>query len=99
MHILNTTFSLVLSQVGFALPLSTMMFVNFFEFVPNDLIEAAIIDGCTPYGIFFKIMIPLAKNTFVTVASIGVSILPPIIVYFLLNRHVTAGMTVGATKG
>ena len=146
MHILNTTFSLVLPQVGFALPLSIMMFVNFFEFVPNDLIEAATIDGCTPYGIFFKIMIPLAKNTFVTVASmysiliwndfifantfisknaaktvamglkdyvgafgnvdwgltfaaIGVSILPPMIVYFLLNRHVTAGMTVGATKG
>ena len=32
-------------------------------------------------------------------AAIGVSILPPMIVYFLLNRHVTAGMTVGATKG
>ncbi len=146
MKILNTTFSLVLPQVGFALPLSIMMFVNFFEFVPNDLIEAATIDGCTPYGIFFKIMMPLAKNTFVTISSmysiliwndfifantfisknsaktvamglkdyvgafgnvdwgltyaaIAISILPPMIVYFLLNKQVTAGMTVGATKG
>ncbi len=146
MKILNTTFSLVLPQVGFALPLSIMMFVNFFEFVPNDLIEAATIDGCTPYGIFFRIMMPLAKNTFVTISSmysiliwndfifantfisknsaktvamglkdyvgafgnvdwgltyaaIAVSILPPMIVYFLLNKQVTAGMTVGATKG
>ncbi len=146
MKILNTTFSLVLPQVGFALPLSIMMFVNFFEFVPNDLIEAATIDGCTPYGIFFRIMMPLAKNTFVTISSmysiliwndfifantfisknsaktvamglkdyvgafgnvdwgltyaaIAISILPPMIVYFLLNKQVTAGMTVGATKG
>lgn len=145
-HILNTTFALVLPQVGFALPLSIMMFVNFYAFVPNELLEAATIDGCSPYGIFMKIMIPMAKNTFVTIASmysiliwndfifantfisrnaaktvamglkdyvgafgnvdwgltfaaIAISILPPMIVYFLLNKQVTAGMTIGATKG
>lgn len=146
MHILNTTFSLVLPQVGFALPLSIMMFVNFYLFVPDDLIEAATIDGCTPYSIFTKILLPLSKNTFVTIASmysiliwndfifsntfiskntaktvamglkdyvgafgnvdwgltfaaISVSILPPLIVYFALNKQVTAGMTLGAVKG
>ena len=146
MDILNTTFSLVLPQVGFAIPLSVMLFVNFYQFVPNELIEAATIDGCSPYGIFFKIMMPMAQNTFITIASmysiliwndfifantfiskssaktvamglkdyvgafgnvdwgltfaaIAVSILPPMIVYFLLNKHVTAGMAAGATKG
>ena len=39
MGILNTSFSLILPQVGFALPLSVMMFVNFYDFVPNELIE------------------------------------------------------------
>ena len=34
-----------------------------------------------------------------TFAAIAVSILPPMIVYFLLNKHVTAGMAAGATKG
>ena len=146
MDILNTSFSLILPQVGFALPLSIMMFVSFFTFVPNELIEAATIDGCTPYGIFVKIILPLAKNTFVTIASmysiliwndfifantfiskdsaktvamglkdyvgafgnvdwgltfaaITISILPPMIVYFALNKHVTAGMSAGAVKG
>ncbi len=146
MDILNTTFSLVLPQVGFAIPLSVMLFVNFYQFVPNELLEAATIDGCSPYGIFFRIMMPMAKNTFITIASmysiliwndfifantfiskssaktvamglkdyvgafgnvdwgltfaaIAVSILPPMIVYFLLNKHVTAGMAAGATKG
>lgn len=144
-NVLDTALAMILPQVGFALPLSIMLFVSFYEFVPNDLIEAAIIDGCTSYGIFFKVMMPLAKNTFITVASmyciliwndfifantfstsaaktvavglkdyvgafgnvdwgatfaaIALSISPPILVYFLLNKQVTAGMTAGATKG
>ena len=34
-----------------------------------------------------------------TFAAIAISILPPMIVYFALNKQVTAGMTIGATKG
>jgi raffinose/stachyose/melibiose transport system permease protein len=34
-----------------------------------------------------------------TFAAISVSILPPLIVYFALNKQVTAGMTLGAVKG
>lgn len=144
--ILNTTFSLILPQVGFALPLSIMLFVDFFSFVPNELIEASNLDGCTPYSTFTRIMLPMAKNTFVTIASmyfiliwndfifsntfisknsaktvplglkdyvgafgnvnwgltfaaISISILPPLVIYFILNKQVTSGMTIGATKG
>lgn len=143
--ILDTTASLILPQVGFALPLGVMLFVSFYNFIPNDLIEAAIIDGCSTYGIFWRIIAPLARNTFITVASmysiliwndfifantfatsaaktvavglkdyvgafghvdwgltfaaIVLSILPPMIIYFILNKQVCSGMTVGATKG
>lgn len=144
--ILNTTFSLVLPQVGFALPLSVMMFYSFYSFLPNELLEAGIIDGCTTYGLFTKIVFPLAKNTVITVSSmysiliwndfifantfisddsaktvamglkdyvgafgnvdwgstyaaITLTILPPLIIYFVLNRWVTSGITMGATKG
>lgn len=144
--ILNTTMSLVVPQVGFALPLSVMLFVSFYSFVPNELIEAAIMDGCSPYRIFGQIVLPLAKNTVITIASmytiliwndfifantfisenaaktiavglkdyvgafgnvdwgrtyaaIAVSIIPPMFIYFVLNKYVTAGMTMGATKG
>lgn len=146
MGILNTTMSLVVPQVGFALPLSVMLFVSFYSFVPNELIEAAIMDGCNPYRIFGQIVFPLAKNTVITIASmytiliwndfifantfisenaaktiavglkdyvgafgnvdwgrtyaaIAVSIIPPMFIYFVLNKYVTAGMTMGATKG
>ncbi|MFQ8897092.1 MAG: carbohydrate ABC transporter permease [[Clostridium] scindens] len=61
MGILNTSFSLILPQVGFALPLSVMMFVNFYDFVPNELIEASIVDGCSPYRTFLQIVFRLRE--------------------------------------
>lgn len=144
--ILNTSFSMILPQVGFALPLSVMMFVSFYDFVPNELIEASIVDGCSSFRTFVQIVFPLARNTVITIASmysiliwndfifantfisdssaktvamglkdyvgafgnvdwgltfaaIAISILPPLIIYFSLNKWVTSGMTLGATKG
>lgn len=41
---------------------------NFFEGIPGSLFEAAKIDGCSPMGIFFKIVLPLSKAA---LASIG----------------------------
>lgn len=41
---------------------------NFFEGIPSSLYEAARIDGCSPMGIFFKIVLPLSKAA---LASIG----------------------------
>ena len=41
---------------------------NFFEGIPRSLFEAASIDGCSPIGIFFKIVLPLSKAA---LAAIG----------------------------
>ncbi|MDE5823253.1 MAG: carbohydrate ABC transporter permease [Lachnospiraceae bacterium] len=41
---------------------------NFFEGIPESLYEAAKLDGCSPMGIFFKIVLPLSKAA---LASIG----------------------------
>ncbi len=41
---------------------------NFFEGIPASLFESAAIDGCTPMGIFFKIVLPLSKAA---LAAIG----------------------------
>ncbi|MCR5216449.1 MAG: carbohydrate ABC transporter permease [Lachnospiraceae bacterium] len=41
---------------------------NFFEGIPASLFEAAEIDGCSPMGIFFKVVLPLSKAA---LASIG----------------------------
>ncbi|MBR6325376.1 MAG: carbohydrate ABC transporter permease [Lachnospiraceae bacterium] len=41
---------------------------NFFEGIPSSLYEAARIDGCSPMGVFFRIVLPLSKAA---LASIG----------------------------
>lgn len=68
---LNSYLALILPQVGFALPLSVLIFTRFYKDVPNELIEAAVIDGCNIYQVFLRIILPLTKNTMVTVASIN----------------------------
>ena len=47
---------------------NVVLMKNFFEGIPESLYEAAKIDGCTPMGIFFRIVLPLSKAA---LASIG----------------------------
>jgi len=46
---------------------SLYMFQNFFRDIPNDLLEAAAIDGSNPIGTFFKIVMPISKTVYATV--------------------------------
>ncbi len=48
-----------------------MLMKSFFETIPKTLFEAAEMDGCTPVGIFFKIVLPLSKPA---IASVGLFI-------------------------
>lgn len=47
--------------------ISIYIFIQFFENIPTSLDESAILDGCTYFGIFFKILFPLLKPAIVTV--------------------------------
>lgn len=46
--------------------LSIFLFRQFFALIPNDLRDAAIMDGCSEMGVLFRIMLPLSKPVFVT---------------------------------
>ena len=59
---------LVVTLGGYVLIQWEMPGRNFFEGIPESLFEAAQIDGCSPMGIFFKIVLPLSKAA---LASIG----------------------------
>lgn len=143
--LINTRISVILPLLAFQLPVSIMLFVNFYSFIPNEIIEAAVIDGANIYGIYAKVIIPLSMNTIMTVlamnfitvwndytfslvfinstelktisigladfigprglkdwgatyAAIATSIFPTLIIYFGLNKKMTAGMTLGAVK-
>ena len=58
---------LVLVHVIYGIPITSLIFRNYFANVPNDLVEAARIDGAGLIGIFRQIMLPLALPAFVVV--------------------------------
>ena len=128
----------------FALPLAIFLLHNFIAALPNDIMEAAKIDGASHGQIFFRIVLPLARPAIASfailqflwvwndllVATIFTSgnnfpitklltdlsgtygqqwyllsagtflaIIPPLIVFFALQRYFVRGLLAGATKG
>ena len=62
--LVNTLWSLMLPASVSAF--GTFLMRQFFITVPNELVEAAKIDGCNPFKTFFMIALPLAKSTIAT---------------------------------
>jgi multiple sugar transport system permease protein len=56
----DTLTALVISYVGFSLPLAVWLMTNFFRSLPDEIYIAARVDGCTAPGAFWKVMLPLA---------------------------------------
>lgn len=141
----NTYLSLILPQVGFNLPICIYLYTGFMKYVPNALIEAAYLEGAGSFKIFSSLMLPMSKNTTITIitfnfifiwnefifantfmtssrmktlplglndfvglygftdwgatyAAITVTILPTLLLYFILNKNVIEGMAAGAVK-
>lgn len=58
--LLDSIFSLVLAYTTFALPFAIWMLIGFFQDIPIDLEEAAMVDGCNRLGVLRRITLPLA---------------------------------------
>jgi len=60
LKLLNTLYALVLSHITFSLPLCTWLMKGFFDQIPQELEEAAMIDGCSRISAMIYIIFPLA---------------------------------------
>lgn len=60
LNLLNTYTALILPYVVLNLPVCTLVLVSFFQSIPKDLENAAMIDGCTRMGALLKVVVPLA---------------------------------------
>lgn len=68
--------------------ISIYIFLQFFENLPRSLDESAILDGCTYFGVFFKILLPLLKPAIVTSCLLkGVSVYNE---YYMSNLYLQA---------
>ncbi len=67
-RLLNTYGSVIVADVTLAAPFFIFMMRAFFKDLPGELDDAARIDGCSEFGSFWYVMLPLAKPGLLTVA-------------------------------
>jgi arabinogalactan oligomer / maltooligosaccharide transport system permease protein len=65
---LNTHGGLILIYVGGALGFNTWLMKGFFDSIPKELDEAALIDGASPFQVFWRIILPLARPILAVIA-------------------------------
>ncbi|SDX79664.1 carbohydrate ABC transporter permease [Paenibacillus sp. CF384] len=65
-------YGIVICYIGFGISLSMFLFHGFIKSVPLEIEEAAVVDGCSPYGVFWRIVFPLLKPIAVTVIILNV---------------------------
>ncbi len=71
LRLVNTYASAILIYVGLMMPFSTYLLTNFFKTVPQDIVDAAYMDGCSNLGIFWRIMLPLSGPAFFTLIVVN----------------------------
>lgn len=145
LNLANTYTGLILTYVTFSFPFATWMLTAFFQTIPRELEEAALIDGASNLGVFLRIALPLARPGLVAAAvftflhawneflyalvilnsdakktlSVGLYgfiggetmnwgevlaastmiVLPSLLFFLLVQRHLVHGLTAGAIKG
>lgn len=67
MGILNTRLCLILTYIAFGLSLSIFLTEGYLRSFPDEIMEAAVIDGCGIYRTLWSVVVPLMKNSIVTV--------------------------------
>lgn len=65
---LGNPLGIVIVYLGFGAGLAVFMFCGFVKSIPLEIEEAAMIDGCNPLGIFFRVVLPILKPTCISVA-------------------------------
>lgn len=142
--IADTSIALAIAHTTISLPLSIWLMASFFESVPDELEEAAKIDGCSRLGALWRVVLPVtsggvavtaifaflaswneflfallltavrAQTTPIVIANLQTQFgldwgamtalavlysMPVILLTLVLQRHIVAGLTLGAVKG
>lgn len=141
----TTLLGLMIAYTAGALPFSIWNLKGYFDTVPKELEEAALIDGATPTQTFFRIVLPLSLPALAVTVLLGfmsgwtefvlawllledparftlpmalrsmqgqfstpwsdffalaiVMSIPPVLLFFALQRYIVSGLTVGGVKG
>ncbi|MCR8645125.1 carbohydrate ABC transporter permease [Paenibacillus sp. N1-5-1-14] len=142
----NSILGIVICYFGFGLSMSLFLFHGFVKGIPREIEESAVVDGCGPFAVFFKIIMPLLRPIIVTVvllnslwiwndfllpllvlgqkpevrtiplsiysffgqytkqwdlalAALVMSVMPIVVFFMVLQKHIVEGITAGSIKG
>lgn len=145
-HVQGSTIGLGAIYIGLGVPMAVFLYSGFVKSIPVELEEAAIMDGCSEFKVYFHIIFPLLRPITATVvilnllwiwndfllpllmltdsedytlllsinmlfgqynnndwsailAGLILSMLPVIVIYVLLQKHIINGISEGAIKG
>jgi arabinogalactan oligomer / maltooligosaccharide transport system permease protein len=142
--LLNQLAGLVIAYMTVAVPFCAWMMKSYFDSIPREIDQAGMVDGLTPFGTFWRVILPLARPSLAVTAfycfmtawgevayatvfmsqeekrTLGIGLqqfvgqhwsdwglltasavliaVPAAIVFLLVQRHLVAGLTAGATK-
>ena len=65
---LNNPYNICIIYLGFGAGLAVFMFTGFVKGIPLEIEEAALIDGCSPLQVYFKVLVPILKPTIISTA-------------------------------
>lgn len=83
-------YGIIACYIGFGLALSTFLFHGFIKTVPLEIEEAAVVDGCSPLGVFWKIVFPLLKPIIITVVILNT--------LWIWNDYLLPVLVIGSNK-
>jgi raffinose/stachyose/melibiose transport system permease protein len=70
--LLDNPLGVILPQAAFQLPLTIIILRSFFRTIPGEVEESATLDGCGPWGFFWRILLPMARPALATVSVLAV---------------------------
>jgi len=144
-HLVNSIPGIWLCYIGFGSSLTIFLYHGFVKSIPAEIEEAAVVDGCSPYGVFWRIVFPLLKPMTMTIiilnslwiwndfllpqlmlgrpslrtiplstfsffgqytkqwdlalAALVMGVLPIVVFFLFLQKHIIEGITAGSVKG
>ncbi|MYT04426.1 ABC transporter permease subunit [Streptomyces sp. SID5470] len=70
--LLDNPLGVILPQAAFGLPMTIIILRAFFREIPGELEEAATLDGCSSFGFFWRVLLPMARPALGTVSVLAV---------------------------
>ena len=69
--LLNSLWGLVIAHSALTVPIAIWVLKGFFDNIPTEILEAAVVDGSGDFGVLTRIVIPMSKTAFVAVGVIA----------------------------